>query len=107
MANILQQEPQETNYNPAHLLDTLRKHMNLKSDKELSVKLDVAPSVISKIRSRNLRVGSTILIRMHEVSQLSIKELRDLMGDKRAFFRMCEHPIGQFKNDSKVDSIAV
>ena len=77
MANILQQESQETNYNPAHLLDTLRKQMNLKSDKELSVKLDVAPPVISKIRSHNLRVGSTILIRMHEESQLSIKELRD------------------------------
>ena len=107
MTNLLQQKSEAVSYNPAHLLDTLRKHMSVNSDKALAVKLDVAPPVISKIRSRNLRVGSTILIRMHEVSQLSIKELRDLMGDKRAFFRMGEHPIGQFKNESNTASIAV
>jgi hypothetical protein len=39
----------------------------------------VAPPVISKIRHNTLPIGATILLRMHEVSDFSIRELRALM----------------------------
>lgn len=107
MSNLLQLKSEEVNYDPAHLLDTLRKRMNLKNDRALADKLDVAAPVISKIRARVLPVGSTILIRMHEVSQLSIRELRDLMGDKRALFRMGDHPTRQFNRNPYPGSSAV
>jgi hypothetical protein len=35
--------------------------------------------VISKIRHNTLPIGATILLRMHEVSDYSIRELRALM----------------------------
>ncbi|MES2932300.1 MAG: hypothetical protein V4805_02270 [Pseudomonadota bacterium] len=75
-------------YDPDRLLDSLRNKLRLKNDAALSRALEVAPPVISKIRHRRLPVGGTLLIRMHEVSELSIKELRTLMGDRREKFRM-------------------
>lgn len=70
-------------YDPNNLLDTLIDKLHLKNDAALSRALEVAPPVISKIRHRRLPVGASLLIRMHEVSDLSIRELRTLMGDRR------------------------
>lgn len=75
-------------YNPNRLLDTLIENLRLKNDASLSRALEVAPPVISKIRHHRLPVGASLLIRMHEVSGLSIKDLRYLMGDRRTKFRM-------------------
>jgi 2-methylcitrate dehydratase PrpD len=80
---------QET-YDPSHLLDTLRERMQLKNDAALSRLLEVAPPVISKIRHRALPVGASLLIRMHEVTQMSIRELRALMGDRRKNYRFSD-----------------
>ena len=87
-------------YDPNRLLDTLIQHLNLKNDAALSRALEVAPPVSSKIRHRRLPVGASLLIRMHEVSDLSIKELRRLMGDRRAKFRISDK---QFKPQKAVE----
>lgn len=81
-------------YDPNHLLGALIQKMNLKNDAALSRALEVAPPVISKIRHRRLPVGASLLIRMHEVCDLSIQELRGLMGDRRGKFRISDK---QFK----------
>ena len=81
-------------YDPNNLLDTLIDKLHLKNDAALSRALEVAPPVISKIRHRRLPVGASLLIRMHEVSDLSIRELRILMGDRREKFRISDK---QFK----------
>jgi len=52
----------------------------LKNDAALSRALEVAPPVISKIRHNTLPIGATILIRMHEISDFSIRELREMMA---------------------------
>jgi hypothetical protein len=75
-------------YDPDRLLDTLIYRLNLKNDASLSRALEVAPPMISKIRHRRFAVSASLLIRMHEVSQLSIKDLRALMGDRRAKYRI-------------------
>lgn len=84
-------------YDPNNLLDSLIEKLHLKNDAALSRALEVAPPVISKIRHRRLPVGASLLIRMHEVSDLSIKELRILMGDRREKFRISDK---QFKPKS-------
>ena len=84
----------QVNYDPNHLLDSLIERLHLKNDAALSRALEVAPPVISKIRHRRLPVGASLLIRMHEVSDLSIRELRELMGDRREKFRISDK---QFK----------
>ena len=80
----------QESYNPNHLLDFLLEKMTLKNDAALSRKLEVAPPVISKIRHRRLPIGASLLIRMHEVTGMSIRDLRDLMGDRRTKYRLSD-----------------
>ncbi|MBB3121767.1 hypothetical protein [Pseudoduganella violacea] len=80
----------DVEYNPDRLLDTLIERLGLKNDAALSRALEVAPPVISKIRHRRLPVGAALLIRMHEVSELTIRDLRYLMGDRRKKYRLSD-----------------
>jgi hypothetical protein len=66
-------------YDPNRVLDAIINKLKLKNDAALSRVLEVAPPVISKIRHSTLPIGATILLRMHEVSDFSIRELRTLM----------------------------
>ena len=72
--------PEEPSYDPNKVLDAIIVKLNLKNDAALSRALEVAPPVISKIRHRTLPIGATILLRMHEMSEFSIRELKGLMG---------------------------
>ena len=67
-------------YNPNRVLDAIIDKLQLTNDAALSRALEVAPPVISKIRHTTLPIGATILIRMHEISDFSIRELRELMA---------------------------
>lgn len=82
----LQEKP--TQYDPNNLLNTMILQLNLKNDAALSRALDVSPPVISKIRHKRLPIGASMLIRMHEITDLSIRELRELMGDQRHQYRI-------------------
>ena len=90
-------ESKELKYDPEHLLDTIKKNLHLKNDAALSRALEVAPPVVSKIRHRHLPVGATLLIRMNEISGMEIKELRNLMGDRRKKF--INHDLAFDKNN--------
>lgn len=79
---------QDPAYDPNRLLDALIEKMKLKNDAALSRALEVAPPVLSKIRHRRLPVGASMLIRMHELTDISIRELREMMGDRRDKFRI-------------------
>jgi hypothetical protein len=65
-------------HTPHKLLDTLIWLLKLKNDAELARTLDVASPVVSKIRNRKLAVGATLLIRVHELTDLPVKEIREL-----------------------------
>lgn len=78
------------NYDPDNLLASLIGKLKLKNDAALSRALEVSPPVISKIRHRRLPITGSLLIRMHEVSNLSIGELRGLLGDRRNKFRISD-----------------
>ncbi|QRX83671.1 hypothetical protein [Glaciimonas sp. PAMC28666] len=92
---------EQVTYDPNHLLDSLIDKLHLKNDAALSRALEVAPPVISKIRHHRLPVGASLLIRMHEVSSLTISELRALMGDRREKFRISDK---QFKPKDKIEA---
>jgi hypothetical protein len=77
-------------YNPNRLLDSLLESMQLKNDAALSRMLEVAPPVISKIRHYHLPVSASVLMRMHEVTNISISDLRFLMGDRRNKYRLSD-----------------
>jgi hypothetical protein len=73
-------------YDPNNLFDTLIARMGLRSDASLSRVLNMPASLISNMRRRRIAVGLAILVRIHEVTGLSIKELRLLTGDERESF---------------------
>lgn len=77
-------------YEPNNLLDALLLKLHLKNDAALCRMLCVQPSVTSKIRHRCTPVSASLLIRMHEVSDLSIRDLRYLMGDRRIKYRISD-----------------
>jgi hypothetical protein len=42
--------------------------------------------VISKVRHRRLAVSGEILLKIHEETEIPIRELRHMMGDTRPYF---------------------
>lgn len=75
-------------YDPDRLFDVLCGKLRLENDVALSRLLEVAPPVINSIRRRRTPVGASLLIRMHQICGLSIRDLRILMGDRRSLYRM-------------------
>lgn len=69
----------DSNYAPERLLNEVRATLDLKSDAALCRVLDVEPPVISKVRNKKTPIGALLLIRIHEVSNLSIHDLRRSM----------------------------
>jgi hypothetical protein len=77
-------------FDPNNLLDSLIENLQLKNDAALCRALEVWPPVLSKIRYRRSPISAAMLIRMHEVSDLTIAELRALMGDRRKKYHISE-----------------
>jgi hypothetical protein len=77
-------------YDPGKFFDRLLGDLRLKNDAALARVLEVGPPVISKIRHGRLPVGSALLIRIHEVTGLSIADLRFLLGDRRSKYRISD-----------------
>ncbi len=60
------------------LLDYLIETHSLKNDRELSDKLDISTPVISRIRNGHTKVSAEMIIRIHEVFNMSITEIKSL-----------------------------
>lgn len=81
-------DPDVLLYDPDRLLNALCEQLRVKNDAALARALEVAPPVISKIRHRRLPISASLLIRIHEVTGITIRDLRYLMGDRRGKFRV-------------------
>lgn len=60
------------------LLDHVIKNQGLKNDAALSRLLEVAPPVISKLRSGVLTLGSTMILAIHESTGIKVSEIRSI-----------------------------
>ncbi|TCS36942.1 hypothetical protein EDC30_105164 [Paucimonas lemoignei] len=83
-AMTLGKQPSPLHYSPARLLDALLHHLKLNNDNALSRRLHVTGNVIQAIRHGTMPIGASMLLWMQEVSGLSVHELRQLLGDRRA-----------------------
>jgi plasmid maintenance system antidote protein VapI len=63
-------------------LDHIIKFLSLKNDAALCRALQVAPPVISKIRNGKLGFAPSMIIRAHEITGLSIRSIKDLLGEQ-------------------------
>lgn len=66
------------------LLDKVLKLAGLKNDAALSRALEVAPPVISKIRHGRLPVGASFAIRLHELTDMTITEIKEILNGEVA-----------------------
>lgn len=75
-------------YDPNHLLDAVMNKMKLSNDAALGRLLEIQAPVISKIRNNRIVLSSAVLLRIHEVTGLSVRTLQDMMGDRRLKYRL-------------------
>ena len=73
-------------YTPELFIDRLIRRLGLRSSSALARKVGLSPSVISKVRHRRLAVSGEILLKIHEATEIPIRELRRMMGDTRPNF---------------------
>jgi hypothetical protein len=74
-------------YDPHHLVDSILDHLELDTDAAFARELDVPPSVIDEIRFMKRPIDAAMLLRMHELSGLSVPTLRNILGDRRKKIR--------------------
>lgn len=60
----------------AQMLDKAINMLHLKNDAALSRVLEVAPPVVSKIRGGKLAIAATIIIKLHETTGLSVRQIK-------------------------------
>lgn len=75
-------------YDPNHLLDTLMQHFGISSDGALARRLKIARGVLMRIRAGTVPICASMLLWMQESTGIDVAELRRLMGDRRARFRL-------------------
>lgn len=66
--------------NSGNLFDALIARPEIKNDAGLSRALGVAPPVISKIRHGALKVGSSLILAIHETFDVPVAEIRRLIA---------------------------
>lgn len=71
------------------LLDTVIARHKIKNDAELSRRLLLAPSSISKIRRRRVQLSDEVLLRVHDAFDIPIAELRQLQARQRVLDLRC------------------
>ncbi len=71
--------PDETAIGSCKLLDTVIATIGLKNDAALSRVLGVSPVVISKLRHGKLHIGPSMLIRIHEETGMSVREMKSFL----------------------------
>lgn len=75
--------PELGSYDSNHLLDSILDKLHLSDDAALCKALDVDESVITDLRELRREVDAALLIRMHELTDISIAGLRNILGDRR------------------------
>lgn len=78
------------NYNPNRLLDEVLSRLRLKNDAALSRALGVPPPTLSKLRHHRLPVAAWLIIQIHDVTRMSIDDIRNLLGVTTAYRQAIE-----------------
>ena len=73
-------------YAPDKFIDTLSKRLKIKNDAEFARQMGIPSSMLSRMRHRIIPISATILLNIHEQTNIPIKKLRRMMGDKRPLF---------------------
>jgi len=70
------------NHDANYLLDFVIGRAGLKNDAALSRALGVQPPVISKIRHYKLKVGPEMILKIHDATDIPVREIKGIIGLK-------------------------
>lgn len=87
-----EQNTAEKQYNPNKLIDAVTAKLELKNDAAVARALKVETPIIENVRNNRLPLGGYLLMRLREITGMSVTDLQDLMGDRRRKFRMNVRP---------------
>lgn len=82
------QRPSTGSFDPNRLFDALLRTLNLEGDEALAQILGLSPDLLFGIRRGRVTPGAALLIRINEKCGISVRELRQMMGDRRAQYRL-------------------
>ena len=64
------------------LFDHLLRTYGVKNDSALAKLLGVLPPVVSKIRSGHAGMGDSILLAVHEVFEMPIRDIKEMLNEQ-------------------------
>lgn len=67
-------------YNPSALFDELIERAQLKGDAHFARTVGVQASTICRIRKKGIPITSTLLVRLHDVYDMGLDDLRRIAG---------------------------
>ena len=85
-------EHHDDRFDPNRLFDVLRHRLGLEDDAALAHALHVEPYLIARIREKRAPLDPSLLIRINEATGINMRELRQMMGDRRAEYRLYDKP---------------
>lgn len=86
MKNTMRTELTAGQYMPEALFEKLCARLGVPSYSALGVAIGLSPSVVSKIRNRKVAISSEILLKIHDATDIPVRELRRWMGDTRPYY---------------------
>jgi plasmid maintenance system antidote protein VapI len=69
-------------YTPNRLINKVAEMLELERDSHLANALGVYPSDLCRMRRRQRYIDAEMILRIHDVTGLTIAEIRELMGDE-------------------------
>jgi len=77
---------------PNRLFDTLLQMLDLENDEALASRLHVEPYLIKRVREGLHPLDPSLLIRINEATDINMRHLRRMMGDRRNEYRLDAAP---------------
>ena len=79
-------------FDPNRLFDTLLQMLELDNDEALAHRLHVEPYLVKRVREGQHPLDPSLLIRINEATDINMRELRRMMGDRRNEYRLDQAP---------------
>lgn len=86
MKNVKRTELKPEQYLPEALFKRLCIRLGVRTYSALGAAIGLSPSVVSKVRNRKVAISSEILLKIHDATDIPLRELRRWMGDTRPYY---------------------
>ncbi len=86
MKKVMRTELTPNQYLPEALFKRLCIRLGVRTYSGLGAAIGLSPSVVSKVRNRKVAISSEILLKIHDATDIPLRELRRWMGDTRPYY---------------------